>query len=33
VSPYYQQVVQGAVLGVAILLDRVRARFFGRGRR
>jgi ribose transport system permease protein len=32
VSPYYQQVVQGAVLGVAILLDRVRARYFGRGR-
>jgi ribose transport system permease protein len=32
VSPYFQQVVQGAVLGVAILLDRVRARFFGRGR-
>lgn len=33
VSPYYQQVVQGAVLGVAILLDRVRASYFGRGRR
>jgi ribose transport system permease protein len=33
VSPYYQQVVQGAVLGVAILLDRARARYFGRGRR
>lgn len=33
VSPYYQQVVQGAVLGVAILLDRVRARYFNRGRR
>jgi ribose transport system permease protein len=32
VSPYFQQVVQGAVLGVAILLDRVRARYFGRGR-
>ena len=32
VSPYFQQVVQGAVLGVAILLDRLRARFFGRGR-
>jgi ribose transport system permease protein len=30
VSPYDQQVVQGAVLGVAILLDRVRARYFGR---
>ena len=33
VSPYYQQVVQGVVLGIAILLDRVRARFFGRSRR
>ncbi|SEL86040.1 ABC transporter permease [Streptacidiphilus jiangxiensis] len=33
VSPYDQQVVQGAVLGVAILLDRVRARYFGRTRR
>jgi ribose transport system permease protein len=33
VSPYYQQVVQGGVLGVAILLDRVRASYFGRGRR
>ncbi len=33
VSPYYQQVVQGSVLGVAILLDRVRASYFGRGRR
>ena len=33
VSPYYQQVVQGIVLGVAILLDRIRARFFGRSRR
>ena len=32
VSPYFQQVVQGAVLGVAILLDRVRARYFGRGK-
>ncbi|MGA0568147.1 ABC transporter permease [Rathayibacter sp. KR2-224] len=32
VSPYFQQVVQGAVLGIAILLDRVRARYFGRGR-
>jgi ribose transport system permease protein len=32
VSPYFQQVVQGGVLGVAILLDRVRARYFGRGR-
>ncbi|WP_051942942.1 ABC transporter permease [Streptacidiphilus rugosus] len=33
VSPYDQQVVQGAVLGIAILLDRVRARYFGRARR
>jgi ribose transport system permease protein len=33
VSPYYQQVVQGGVLGVAILLDRLRANYFGRGRR
>jgi len=33
VSPYYQQVVQGAVLGVAILLDRLRASYFGRGKR
>jgi ribose transport system permease protein len=33
VSPYYQQVVQGVVLGVAILLDRLRASYFGRGRR
>jgi len=33
VSPYYQQVVQGLVLGIAILLDRVRASYFGRGRR
>ena len=32
VSPYFQQVVQGVVLGIAILLDRVRARYFGRGR-
>jgi ribose transport system permease protein len=32
VSPYDQQVVQGAVLGVAILLDRARARWFGRSR-
>lgn len=32
VSPYDQQVVQGAVLGGAILLDRVRARYFGRSR-
>lgn len=33
VSPYYQQVVQGAVLGVAILLDRLRATVFGSGTR
>jgi ribose transport system permease protein len=33
VNTYYQTVVQGAVLGVAILLDRLRARFFGRIRR
>jgi ribose transport system permease protein len=33
VSPYYQQVVQGLVLGIAILLDRLRASYFGRGRR
>jgi ribose transport system permease protein len=33
VSPYYQQVVQCGVLGVAILLDCVRASYFGRGRR
>jgi ribose transport system permease protein len=33
VSPYYQQVVQGVVLGVAILLDRLRASYFGRNRR
>jgi ribose transport system permease protein len=32
VSPYYQQVVQGAVLGIAILADRLRARRFGRAR-
>jgi ribose transport system permease protein len=32
VSPYYQQVVQGAVLGIAILADRFRARKFGRTR-
>ncbi len=33
VSPYFQQVVQGIVLGVAILLDRLRASYFGRSRR
>jgi ribose/xylose/arabinose/galactoside ABC-type transport system permease subunit len=32
-SPHDQQMVQGGVLGVAILLDRVRARRFGRARR
>lgn len=32
VSPYDQQMVQGGVLGVAILLDRWRARRFGRAR-
>ena len=32
VNTYYQTVVQGAVLGAAILLDRLRARFFGRSR-
>jgi ribose transport system permease protein len=33
VSAYDQQMVQGGVLGVAILADRWRARRFGRGRR
>jgi ribose transport system permease protein len=33
VNTYYQTVVQGAVLGAAILLDRLRARLFGRIRR
>jgi ribose transport system permease protein len=33
VNTYYQTVVQGAVLGAAILLDRLRARLFGRARR
>lgn len=33
VSPYDQQIVQGAVLGVAILADRLRARRFGDVRR
>jgi ribose transport system permease protein len=32
VSPYCQQVVPGSVLGVAILLDRLRASYFGRVR-
>jgi ribose transport system permease protein len=30
ISAYYQTVVQGGVLGIAILLDRVRASYFGR---
>ena len=33
VNTYYQTVVQGAVLGGAILLDRLRARYFGRVRK
>ncbi|HEY3749067.1 MAG TPA: ABC transporter permease [Pseudonocardiaceae bacterium] len=33
VNTYYQTVAQGVVLGIAILLDRLRARYFGRGRR
>jgi ribose transport system permease protein len=33
VNTYYQTVVQGAVLGVAILLDRLRAKYFGRARK
>ncbi|WP_277029051.1 ABC transporter permease [Actinacidiphila oryziradicis] len=33
VSPYYQQIVLGAVLGVAITIDRVRAKRLGRARR
>jgi ribose transport system permease protein len=33
VSPYYQQIVLGAVLGVAIVVDRLRARRLGRGRK
>lgn len=33
VSPYYQQIVLGAVLGVAITVDRVRAKRLGRARR
>jgi ribose transport system permease protein len=33
VSPYYQTVAQGIVLGVAILADRIRATYFGGGRR
>ncbi|WP_262504984.1 hypothetical protein [Streptomyces sp. TRM68367] len=32
VGPGWEQVVQGAVLGLAILLDRVRARYFGKTR-
>ena len=33
VSPYDQQMVQGGVLGVAVLADRLRARRFGAQRR
>jgi ribose transport system permease protein len=33
VNEYYQTVAQGAVLGVAILADRLRARYFGGSRR
>ncbi|HEX5493027.1 MAG TPA: ABC transporter permease [Mycobacteriales bacterium] len=33
VSPYYQQIVLGAVLGAAITVDRLRARRLGRARR
>ena len=33
VSPYYQQIVLGAVLGIAITVDRVRAKRLGRARR
>jgi ribose transport system permease protein len=33
VNEYYQTVAQGVVLGVAILADRVRARYFGTGKR
>jgi ribose transport system permease protein len=33
VSPYYQQIVLGAVLGVAITVDRLRARHLARARR
>jgi ribose transport system permease protein len=33
VSPYYQQIVLGAVLAIAITLDRLRARRFSRRRR
>ncbi len=32
VNEYYQTVAQGAVLGVAILADRLRARYFGGSR-
>ena len=32
VSPYYQQIVLGAVLGIAITVDRVRAKRLGRAR-
>jgi ribose transport system permease protein len=33
VNEYYQTVAQGVVLGVAILADRIRARYFGTGKR
>ena len=33
VNEYYQTVAQGVVLGVAILADRIRARYFGAGKR
>ena len=33
VSPYYQQIVLGAVLGIAITVDRVRAKRLGRPRK
>ena len=33
VSPYYQQIVLGAVLAIAIIVDRVRARRLGRAQR
>ena len=33
VSQYNIQMIQGAVLGIAVLLDRLRARYFGRDRR
>jgi ribose transport system permease protein len=33
VNEYYQTVAQGVVLGVAVLADRIRARYFGGSRR